>query len=114
MAKQTFTRIVDDLTHEMLGEGEGQTISFAFEGGSYSIDLSEKNADEFRKLMKKYTDAGTKEVARLPRAERSSAPKSNKEELAKIRLWAQDQGISVAPRGRIAQDVQDKYRDAHH
>lgn len=113
MAKQTFTRIVDDLTHEMLGEGEGQTIEFAFEGSSYSIDLSESNADEFRKLMKKYTDAGTKEVARLPRGERSPAPKSNKEELGKIRAWAQEQGLNVAPRGRISQDIQEKYRAAH-
>jgi hypothetical protein len=113
MAKQTFTRIVDDLTHEMLGEGEGQTIEFAFEGNSYTIDLSEKNADEFRKVMTKYTDAGTKEVARLPRAAASSAPKSNKDELAKIRQWAKDNGIEVSSRGRISQAIQDQYRAAH-
>ncbi|WP_427007210.1 histone-like nucleoid-structuring protein Lsr2 [Pseudarthrobacter sp. H2] len=115
MAKKTFTRIVDDLTNEMLEEGQGETIEFAFEGSSYSIDLSSKNADDFREAISKYTDVATKNVARLPRAASSSisAPKSNKEELQKIREWAKANGHNISERGRVAQSVQDAYHAAH-
>lgn len=112
MAKQTFTRVIDDLTHEVLDEGQGETLTFAFQGKSYTIDLGQKNADEFRKTMQKYTSVATQEVSRLPRAA-SSAPKGNKEELGRIREWASSQGIAVNARGRIAQSVIDQYHAAN-
>lgn len=110
--KQTFTRIVDDLTHEVLDEGEGETLTFSFQNKSYSIDLGQKNADEFRKVMQKYASVATQEVARLPRAA-STSTKSNKEELAAIRVWAKDNGHAVSERGRIAQSIQDAFHAAN-
>ncbi|WP_059387745.1 histone-like nucleoid-structuring protein Lsr2 [Arthrobacter sp. Hiyo1] len=111
MAKQTYTRVIDDLTNEVLEEGQGETLTFGFQGKSYSIDLGQKNADEFRKLMQKYTSVATQEVSRLPRAASSSA-KSDKQELKKIREWAASQGIEVNARGRIAKSVEDAYHES--
>ncbi|MGO4470321.1 Lsr2 family protein [Arthrobacter sp. M-10] len=112
MAKQTYTRIIDDLTNEVLEEGQGETLTFGFQGKSYSIDLGQKNADEFRKVMQKYTSVATQEVSRLPRTT-SAAPKSNKEYLAKVRLWALDNGLPASARGRLAQTTIDAYEAAH-
>lgn len=112
MARETYVRVVDDLTKEVLEEGQGETLTFGFQGKSYTIDLGQKNADEFRKVMHKYTSVATQEVSRLPRAA-SSSTKSNKEELAAIRAWAKDNGHAVSERGRIAQSIQDAYHAAN-
>lgn len=112
MAKETVVILRDDIDGSVIKDGEGETIKFAFDGASYTIDLNMNNAHSFREAVKPYIEAAAKEVSSVPRSA-SSAPKSNKEELAKIRAWALEQGLSVAPRGRIAQDIQDKYHATH-
>ena len=113
MAKETFVRLIDDLDNKVIEDGEGETIEFAFDGSKYSIDLNMNNAEEFRRFMKKYTDAGTKEVSRVPRATRTNAKSSNsKEELTAMRAWAKENGIKLSERGRIPYDVQKQYHEA--
>ncbi|MEW1950670.1 Lsr2 family protein [Pseudarthrobacter sp902506025] len=113
MAKETIVVLRSDVSGEVIPEGEGETIAFSVGKNSYTIDLTSAEAAEFKKTLGKYTSVATQEVSRLPRSAGSSAPKSNKEELSKIRAWAQEQGLNVAPRGRISQDIQDKYRAAN-
>lgn len=113
MAKETIVVLRSDVSGEVIPEGEGETISFSVGKNSYSIDLTSAEAEEFHKTLDKYTSTSRQEVSRLPRGERSAAPKSNKEELAKVREWAASQGIEVSPRGRIAASVMDAYNQAH-
>src|SRR5207244_2029727 len=59
MAKTVITQITDDLD----GSNGAETISFAYRGTSYEIDLGRKNASAFDKLMKPYVDAARKVTA---------------------------------------------------
>lgn len=111
MAKETITIVKDDLD----GSENARSYKFGWGDDQYEIDLSDQNAKELRDFLGKYIDVAAKVTSRLSRGDQPSVPKSgsNKEELQKIRTWAQQQGLSVAPRGRISQDIQEKYRAAH-
>lgn len=109
MAKETITIVKDDLD----GSENAKSYKFGWGDDQYEIDLSDQNAKELQDFLGKYINAAAKVTSRLPRGERSSAPKSNKEELRKIRAWAAEQGLNISPRGRVSQDIQERYRAAH-
>src|SRR5699024_9270566 len=98
----------------VLEDGKGQSIDFSMDGKSYSIDLFDKNARSFRNEMKKYIDhakpAGT--VRRGSRARKSSGSRRNANELKYIRQCDQDNGYTIAPRGRISNEVLRAYDTA--
>ncbi|WP_437770599.1 histone-like nucleoid-structuring protein Lsr2 [Arthrobacter sp. KNU40] len=109
MAKETITIIRDDLD----GSENAKSYKFGWGDNQYEIDLSEKNAKELQDFLGKYIGVAAKVTARLPRSAGSPAPKSNREELQKIRSWALGQGLNVSPRGRISGDVIKAYEAAH-
>jgi hypothetical protein len=111
MAKETITIVRDDLD----GSENAKSYKFGWGDDQYEIDLSEENAKKLQDFLSPYIEKGAKVTARLPRSGGSPASKSssNKEELQKIRAWAQEQGLNVSPRGRISGDVVEKYRAAH-
>lgn len=103
------TIIVDDLD----GKTEGaEEIHFALDGQEYRIDLAGKNAEKLRGVLKPYSEAGVrvKATPKPPTAGRQG--NSNKSTNREVRAWAQREGIKVSARGRIADDVLDKYRAA--
>ncbi|MCO4274255.1 Lsr2 family protein [Pseudarthrobacter sp. HLT3-5] len=112
MAKTTITKITDDLD----GSDNASSYTFSWGKDQYEIDLSEKNVKELEDFLGKYIDVASKETARLPRerSASSSAPKSNKEYLTKVRSWASQNGHEVNARGRVAQSVIDAYEKAAH
>ena len=84
------------------------------------IDLSEKNAERFRSLLKEFMDASrpveqppvlTLTHARTSRRQSSGA--SGRDDIPQIRAWAESQGMDVSARGRIKQAVIDAYDEAH-
>ena len=109
MARQVITTLIDDLD----GGTAEETVRFSFEGAAYEIDLSGKNALKFRKAVEPYITAGTKVgrggLVRVPASPRGSSA-AGREENAAIRAWAKAQGMDISDRGRIPQDVVDKYR----
>lgn len=115
MAKETITVLRDDLDGTVIEDGKGETIKFAVNNTSYTIDLTTENAAAFRNALQPYLDAAAKEVGSLPRERgtKSSKGSGNKEELQKIRQWAKDNGYDVSERGRVAQSIQDAYNAAH-
>lgn len=114
MASKTVVHLIDDLDGRDIEDGQGRTIEFSYDGTSYSIDLSEKNAAAFDKAVAKYIEAATK----LGRAGRGSvtpmrrSAKNTDIHPAAIRAWASSNGIDVSPRGRIKQEVVEQYREA--
>jgi hypothetical protein len=112
MAKETIVVLRDDIDGTIIEEGQGETVRFSVNNTSYVIDLSTQNAVAFRDAIKPYIDAAAKEVSSLPRTS-SSAPKSNKEDLMKIRLWARENGYNVSGRGRVSQEIQDAFHAAN-
>lgn len=105
MARKVITSFVDDIDGS---EAEG-TVTFAFDGVNYEIDLSAKNKGALQKALEPYIAAGR----RVSGARRSGGSKSNSAELQKIREWAAKNGIEVSARGRIAQSVVDQYNAAN-
>jgi hypothetical protein len=109
MAKQTVVTeiLVDDLD----GSAGERTVNFTWDGVSYEIELSKKNAAVFEKAMKPYTDAARR--VRTSRGRRSTGRPSAKPNLAVIREWAANNGFAVSARGRIAASVIDAYEAAN-
>ena len=110
MAQQFQVRYIDDLDGTDLGE-TSNTISFAFEGNEYSIDLSDDNAQAFREAVAPYIDAGHRVTAHKAKTARKTATTS--EDTKAIREWARNNGYDVSDRGRIPADVMQAYAAAN-
>ena len=110
MAQQFQVRYIDDLDGTDLGE-TSNTISFAFEGNEYSIDLSDDNAQAFREAVAPYIDAGHRVTANKAKTARKTATTS--EDTKAIREWARNNGYDVSDRGRIPADVMQAYAAAN-
>lgn len=111
MAKRTIHMLVDDLDG---GEAE-ETVKFAIDGTQYEIDLSKKNASKMRELLQPYIAAGSK-VGRggvlaggRSVAARARNGSSDRDQNRAIREWAVSKGIKVSDRGRIKQEIVDRY-----
>lgn len=104
MAKKTVVTLVDDLD----GSDATETVSFAFDGATYEIDLSAENAAALRAALKPYVDVARR-TSRAP-ARRSTGTSTDAKV---IRAWAEERGIAVPSRGRIPAEVQEQYRAAN-
>jgi len=113
MARETVTRLVDDLD----GGVAHETVRFGLDGHIYEIDLSSKNATKLRKELSVFVEHGSRVSARAPAARRgrgrAGGAVSQAQENSLIREWAQAEGYEVADRGRIRQDIVLAYRQAH-
>lgn len=102
MAKREVVELVDDLTGQLIGEGEGSTVHFAFDGVAYTIDLTHTNKTEMRRTLDRYlrnatpVDGPRRQVTRLSDAK-------------VVRAWARQHGYEVPERGAIPPAVQEAY-----
>jgi hypothetical protein len=111
MAQKTLIQLVDDLDGTALSDGEGKAVTFALDGVSYEIDLSQAHVDELTQALAPYVAAGRK-VGGRKTAARTSTTKSDPADLQKIRDWASKNGHTVSSRGRISAAVRDAYNAA--
>jgi hypothetical protein len=117
MAKKTVVQemLVDDLD----GSPGDKTVSFAWDGTGYEIELSRKNYQAFEKAMRPYVKAarrargGTSRRRPSARSSRGGNSGNNKRDLGAIRAWAAENGFQVSERGRIASSVVEAYEAAH-
>lgn len=119
MAEQTI--YVDDLD----GTTPAERVYFYADGKRYQIDLSTENEsklqdviDAYHKALEPYMSAkGVKSVDLIPVTAQPSSSRTTRRrstanpDTAKIREWAQANGYEVADRGRIAQEIQEAYRN---
>ncbi|HEX6871427.1 MAG TPA: Lsr2 family protein [Micromonosporaceae bacterium] len=112
VAKETLTRLIDDLD----GSEAAETVTFGLDGFSYQIDLSTKNASKLRQALSSYVAHGTRLSAARAGATRAedgrarAAATVDRDESRAIRAWAERKGYEVALRGRIKQEIVDAYR----
>ncbi len=123
MARETITRLIDDL--DGVSDAD-ETIAFALDRQTYTIDLTKDNADQLREVFAPYVVAATP-GARVAPAERpagrrrgggwsdgnGSGTRRSAQELAVIRSWARENGWAVSDRGRVAQNVLAAYQLAN-
>ncbi|QKW38231.1 Lsr2 family protein [Actinomadura sp. NAK00032] len=107
MAQKVRIIMTDDLD----GGEAAETVSFAIDGRTYEIDLSEDNARKLRSTLHSYMESG-----RRLKGTRGAVPARaahGRERGAEIRQWAKDQGIEINERGRIPATVIAQYEAAH-
>ena len=110
MARQIITVLTDDLDG---GDADG-TVEFGLDGVTYTIDLSEKNAQTLRTAVQPFVDAGRRvsgDGARGGRRRLVQEPRSRREENQVIREWASRNGHALSQRGRIPSSVVQAYHN---
>jgi len=117
MARKVQVILSDDLDDSITAD---ETVTFALDGTTYEIDLSERNAGELRDVLGKYVAAARKVSSRGTRASgagRSRATggggRMDREQAGAIREWARKNGHEVSDRGRIPASVVEAFEAAH-
>jgi hypothetical protein len=112
VAKRTIHVLVDDLDG---GDAE-ETVKFGLDGVQYEIDLSKKNAQKIREALAPYLVVGTKigrgaaaSAGRTVVSRGRGVATADRDQNKAIREWAQSKGIQVSDRGRIKQEIVDRY-----
>ncbi len=113
--QEVTVSLVDDFD----GTAAAETVKFSVDGKNYEIDLSKSNASEFRRALRPYVDRarGTRRSAsgragKSTRATGQSRRRSEGYDRSEVREWAKAHRIKIAPRGRISNDVVEKWRAA--
>ena len=104
MAQRVRVQFIDDID----GSPADTTVKFGVDGTSYEIDLSAAHAEELRDAMRpfvEYRQAGGGAGRPAGKAARAVNP-------ALVREWARRQGIRVAERGRLPDELVDMFRAA--
>jgi nucleoid-associated protein Lsr2 len=106
MAKSTITQVTDDID----GSADAETVRFAFQGASYSIDLAAKNLDKLTKALAPFIEHASKYRGTSASTRRKPGAKAVRSyDLVQLREWAGKNKIQVPGRGRIPGSVVDQY-----
>ena len=103
MATKTVVSVVDDID----GTEDAETVTFAYGGSTYEIDLARKNREALNAALSPFIAAARS--AGRARA-RASASRSD-DDAAAVRAWAAENGIHVSERGRIPRHVREQYNN---
>lgn len=112
MAQRVQVQLVDDLN----GEEAQETIRFGLDGTEYEIDLTTDNASELRSTLAQYLNVARKASSgrRGQSGQRgNSTSRTKRDEVQKIRQWAQDNGLNPSSRGRVSRSIVDAYNEAN-
>ncbi|MFI8829266.1 Lsr2 family protein [Streptomyces sp. NPDC053431] len=94
---------------DLSGEPDASPVMFAFDGKRYTIDLTEGETEELRTVLAQYMDVAeevtTTGQAAVPNQSVGPDP-------AKVRAWAQENGIEVNAKGRVPHSVVTRYERA--
>ncbi len=115
MAQKHIVQLIDDLD-----DGEAaETVSFALDGNSYEIDLSESNAAKLRDSMAEYVAHARRGGGRGTRGPSTGAPRrgraarADREQTSAIREWARTNGHKIGEKGRIPAHIVEAYHQAN-
>ncbi|GMA18151.1 Lsr2 family protein [Arsenicicoccus piscis] len=108
MAQKVQVLLVDDVDG---GDAE-QTITFALDGVTYEIDLSDSNAAKLRDDLAPWVGAARRSGGRKAAAGGRKSGSGGRN-LNDVRQWGRDNGFKVSDRGRVSVELQRAYDDAH-
>lgn len=106
MARRTVQILVDDLD----GGDASSSRAFSYEGIDYTIDLNEEHVAAFDAAIQPWIDAAQR-VGGRRRTSGTTSTSSGRTKL--IREWAVENGYTVSDRGRLSQEVQEAFAEAH-
>src|SRR3954454_12025947 len=114
MAQRVQVILVCDL-HDDETPGT-ETMTFAFDGSSYEIDVCEQHGRQLRDDFATYVGVARRAAGRGPSRSSGSGRRRRSRgsgEAARVREWARGQGLAVPERGRIPADLAEKYAAAN-
>ncbi len=100
MAQRVQIILEDDVD----GSEAASTVSFAFDGVSYEIDLSAANEEKLREQMAPWIANARRSRRTAQRRARTTGATGSE-----IRAWAQAKGLQVSARGRVPAEIKDAY-----
>ena len=115
---------IEEVTVSLIDDFDGseasETVKFALDGKTYEIDLSKTNANELRRTLRPYIDrsraarrvAGSRRTGKGASGGRGQTRRSEGYDRTEVRAWAKANRVKVAPRGRISNEVVEKWRKA--
>jgi nucleoid-associated protein Lsr2 len=114
---------IEEVTVSLIDDFDGteasETVKFALDGKNYEIDLSKSNATELRRTLRPYIDRSraARRVSASRRTTKTAAgrgPSRRSEgyDRTEVRAWAKANRIKVAPRGRISNEIVERWRKA--
>jgi len=123
MAQKVQVILVDDVD----GGEAAETVSFALDGVSYEIDVSEENAGALREALAPWVGharrvggrsgggraRSTSSSGGSSRSRGSSSGGGGRHDLSDVRSWARENGYQVSDRGRVSSEVITAYEKAH-
>jgi Lsr2 len=123
MAQKVQVILVDDVDG---GEAK-ETVSFALDGVSYEIDVSEANAAKLRDALAPWVgharrvggraggsgSGGTRARSGGGSGGSGRSRGNSKHDLSDVRSWARENGFQVSDRGRVSSEVISAYEKAH-
>ncbi len=112
MAQRVQVILEDDID----GTNAVETVQFALDGSTYEIDVNEQHATQLREGLASWVGAARKvrgTSQKRTNGGSGSRPKADQELLGKIREWGRANGHQVSDRGRVSQQLQDAYQQAH-
>lgn len=99
MAERIQVELVDDID----GSPAQQTVTFALDGVTYEIDLSEQHAQALRSVLSRYIDCARS--PQRPRGNRQQEQEERRSRLANRRLTEQIRGAAARSRERLNQQA---------
>lgn len=111
VAKRYSTAWTDDLD----GSVAATTLEFSFDGIRYAIDLSEANAVRMRNCFEPYIRAASKATRGSDRTDRTVEQSSSGKAQShhrRAREWLRMNGHEVGSRGRLPQELLQRYESA--
>ena len=98
------------LTDDIDGTPADETVTFGLDGVTYEIDLTKKHAENLRKALEQYVSVSRRVGTKTKKA----GSRTNPESVKHMREWLRANGHpDLGDRGRIPQDLKDKYNAAH-
>ncbi|MFD3399857.1 Lsr2 family protein [Kribbella sp. NPDC058693] len=110
MAQRTQVFLTDDLEGVDIPAGKGETLTFALDGQTYEIDLTNKNAGALRKVLSPYVGAGRRvKTSRGARVRHTRVGP----DATTLREWARANGYEVNDRGRVPNEIREAFEAAN-
>jgi hypothetical protein len=101
MARRVVVRLTDDLSGAEIPAGRGETVIFSLDGQTFEIDLTARNANGLRRVLRPYMEAGRPSTAARRHTVRSRVSANART----VKQWARANGYQVHDRGRIPNAV---------
>ena len=108
MAQKTQVILIDDID----GGAAAETVEFALDGKTYSIDLSSRNAGALKKLLAPYIESGRKLSTPMRGRGKPYRYVPTDVDPAAVRAWAIANDYEISARGRVSAAIIDEYRAA--